>query len=66
VGLLRALEFDTNLAPELAEQARAEGLLVNAAQPNVVRFMPSLRVTPGEVDLMLDRLEKAYAKTAAR
>jgi acetylornithine/N-succinyldiaminopimelate aminotransferase len=39
---------------ELARDACLErGLLVNAARPTILRFMPSLRVTSAEIASML-------------
>jgi acetylornithine/N-succinyldiaminopimelate aminotransferase len=35
------------------------GLLLNPARPNVLRFMPSLRVTRAEIDEMTDILSAA-------
>lgn len=59
VGLLRALVLDSDRAPRIVEAARdmePEGLLLNAPRPNVLRFMPALNVTEGEIALMLTRL----------
>jgi acetylornithine/N-succinyldiaminopimelate aminotransferase len=60
-GLLRALVFDDPIADTLAEAARQRGLLVNAARPNILRFMPQLRLCPEEIDEMAGRLRQAYA-----
>lgn len=55
-GLLWALVYERPIAAELAERALEHGLLVNAARPNVLRFMPQLGVTPGEIERMAERL----------
>ena len=60
LGLLRALVLDTNRAAAIVEAARAlepAGLLLNAPRPDVLRFMPALNVTAGEVDRMLAMLD---------
>lgn len=61
-GLLWALVFDRPVAVELSAHALDAGLLVNPAQPNVVRFMPQLRTSPIEVELMAERLATAWAR----
>ncbi|WP_153099608.1 acetylornithine transaminase [Paraburkholderia hayleyella] len=56
VGLLRALLLGKDIGPQIVEKARVlqpEGLLLNAARPNLLRFMPALNVTEAEIDQML-------------
>jgi acetylornithine/N-succinyldiaminopimelate aminotransferase len=60
-GLLWALVFDRPLATPLAAMAREHGLLVNAARPNILRFMPQLAVTHFEIREMAARLRRAHA-----
>lgn len=58
-GLLRALLLGRDIGPQLVEQARdmqPEGLLLNAPRPNLLRFMPALNVTRGEIDQMVSML----------
>jgi len=60
-GLLRALLLGNDLGGKIVERARAlqpEGLLLNAARPNLLRFMPALNVTTGEIDQMLAMLRR--------
>ena len=59
--VLRALVFDDPIAEELSETARREGLLLNAARPHVLRFMPELRATGADIRHMQERLRCAYA-----
>lgn len=59
-GLLRALVFEDPIAEQLSERAREEGLLVNAARPHVLRFMPELRVTRADIQQMREHLLCAY------
>ena len=49
-GLLLALELGTPTAPAIVHACRAEGLLVNAARPTCLRFMPRLNSTAEEID----------------
>jgi acetylornithine/N-succinyldiaminopimelate aminotransferase len=58
-GLLLAWVLDRDVAPAIAERSRELGLLVNAARPSVLRLMPSLRITHGEVTLALSLLRRA-------
>jgi len=64
LGLLQALPLPAGNAAELAHQAQQHGLLVNAAQPDVLRFSPALNVTAPEVELALGCLEKALHSLA--
>jgi acetylornithine/N-succinyldiaminopimelate aminotransferase len=62
LGLLRALELPRPLAAEVVARARSlepHGLLLNAARPQVLRFMPALTVSQGEIDLSLSQLRAA-------
>ncbi|WP_277186261.1 acetylornithine transaminase [Caballeronia sp. BR00000012568055] len=58
-GLLRALLLDSDKGPQIVEKARLmqpDGLLLNAARPNLLRFMPALNVTKNEIDQMMAML----------
>lgn len=48
-------------AGEIAEAARQHGLLMLVAGPNVLRFLPPLTITEGEMKSGIQRLEKAVA-----
>lgn len=52
-GLLWALELGSDNAAEVVRACREQGLLVNAARPHCLRFMPRLNSTgdsvPGNV-----------------
>ncbi|MBK5004428.1 aminotransferase class III-fold pyridoxal phosphate-dependent enzyme [Pseudomonas sp. S32] len=65
-GLLWALPLKENLAPALVAAALQEGLLLNAPQPDVVRFTPALTVSRSNIDEMLQRLTRAFARLHAR
>ena len=58
-GLLRAMLLSDERGAKLVDAARTlapEGLLLNSPRPNVLRFMPALNVTSGEVDRMIEML----------
>jgi acetylornithine/N-succinyldiaminopimelate aminotransferase len=63
-GLLLALELPTGNGDAIAETAHEQGLLINAARPDTLRFMPALNVTEDEVTLCLSILEQIFAQTA--
>lgn len=65
-GLLWALQLKENLARELVAAALHEGLLLNAPQVDVVRFSPALTVSKGNIDEMLLRLARAFARLHAQ
>lgn len=65
-GLLWALQLRDNVAAELVEAARHEGLLLNAPQRDVVRFSPALTVSKGNIDEMLLRLARAFVRLHAQ
>lgn len=51
-------------APEIERAARANGLLVNAIGPDVIRFVPPLTLTDDDVEAALDRWEAACRAAA--
>lgn len=55
-GLLCAVEVPHGNASAIATEAFRQGLLINATRPTVLRFMPALNVTEGEIDEMAKRL----------
>ena len=55
-GLLYALKLPDGNASEVCERAFNLGLLINPARPDIVRFMPSLRVTQAQIREMLELL----------
>jgi acetylornithine/N-succinyldiaminopimelate aminotransferase len=60
-GLLRALLLGKDIGPQIVEKARLmqpDGLLLNAARPNLLRFMPALNVTTEEIDQMMAMLRE--------
>lgn len=61
-GLLLALELGVDQAAQVVQHAQEGGLLVNAARPHCLRFMPRLNSTAAEIDEGLNRLGIALAK----
>lgn len=61
-GLLQALVLGDDRAERTVERARAMGLLINAPRPNVLRFMPQLRVSTAEIDEMITLLSQALVE----
>ena len=57
MGLLWAVMFNSDIAPEVVANCNANGLLTNPLRPNAVRLMPPLTVSADEVDAALERLE---------
>jgi acetylornithine/N-succinyldiaminopimelate aminotransferase len=64
-GLLLALDLKRDAASQVADLARARGLLVNAPRADSLRFMPALTVTDPEIDRMIDILDGALGDIAA-
>ncbi|WP_347554876.1 acetylornithine transaminase [Robbsia sp. KACC 23696] len=68
-GLLRALLLGSDIGPQIVEEARLltpTGLLINAARPNLLRFMPALNVTTADIDDMIALLRLAIDKVVKK
>ncbi len=64
-GLLRALILDDERGPAIVKAAlemNPQGLLLNAPRPNLLRFMPALNVSEGEIDQMIEALDVLLKK----
>ncbi len=61
-GLLWALELGHDGAGAVVERCRERGLLLNAARPHCLRFMPRLDSTAPEIDEGLRLLDLALAQ----
>ena len=64
MGLLWALEFETDLAADIYPAAMEEGLLLGLLGPNGIRLMPPLTVDEAEIDQAMERLDSAIAKAS--
>jgi len=60
-GLLAAMEFESDISPQVLTAANEAGLLLNAPRPTTIRFMPPLTVTREEIDGAVERLGNALA-----
>jgi acetylornithine/N-succinyldiaminopimelate aminotransferase len=56
MGLLIAFDLPQPVGPELVSAALANGLILNAPSPSVIRLMPPLIVSHADVDEMLSKL----------
>ena len=60
-GLLAAMEFESDISPQVLTAANEAGLLLNAPRPTTIRFMPPLTVTKEEIDQATELLGNALA-----
>lgn len=65
MGLLVALEFTSEMAPQVLNACNEAGLLMNVTRPNAVRIMPPLTVSKAEIDEALALLKAALPKAVA-
>lgn len=59
-GLLRALQLNKDIGPDIVERARnlePIGLLLNSPRPNLLRFMPALNISKEELKQMAEMLK---------
>jgi acetylornithine/N-succinyldiaminopimelate aminotransferase len=61
-GLLLALELNQSVASSVVDAALELGLLINAPRPSILRFMPALNVTCGEIDGMVEILKQSIRR----
>jgi acetylornithine/N-succinyldiaminopimelate aminotransferase len=61
-GLLLALDLKRPIAASIVAQAMEAGVLLNAPQPDALRFMPALNVTRDEISEMIDGLDAILMK----
>lgn len=64
-GLLRALILADDRGPAIVKAALEmdpQGVLLNAPRPNLLRFMPALNVSEGEIDQMIAALDTLLQK----
>jgi acetylornithine/N-succinyldiaminopimelate aminotransferase len=56
-GLLLALDLPNSNSNAIVETAREHGLIINAARPNTLRFMPALNVNKYEIETCIAILD---------
>jgi acetylornithine/N-succinyldiaminopimelate aminotransferase len=61
-GLLWGLTLSDDSADAVVKAALHEGLLLNAPQPDCLRFTPALTVSEANIDEMLLRLTRAFSR----
>jgi acetylornithine/N-succinyldiaminopimelate aminotransferase len=61
-GLLCAVQFDRDIADEVARAALSEGLLLNNLKPNVLRIAPPLTISDEEIDEAVAALDRVLSK----
>ena len=61
IGLMRGLKLKEPSAP-YANEAREQGLLVNATQGDILRIMPPMTITAKEIKLGMKILDRVFAK----
>ncbi len=60
-GLLIGMELDFH-GKEIVSACIREGMLINCTMDTVLRFMPPLIVTEEEIDLLVEALDRIFAK----
>ncbi|KXS41686.1 MULTISPECIES: aspartate aminotransferase family protein [unclassified Candidatus Frackibacter] len=60
-GLMLGLEVDLD-AKKLVHEALEKGLLINAVSETTLRFLPPLIVEKGDIDNVIDILDRIFAK----
>ncbi|HEX76868.1 MAG TPA: aspartate aminotransferase family protein [Dehalococcoidia bacterium] len=61
VGLLLAMQFESDIADEVLAACLERGLLLNRVKPNALRFMPPLIIGPDEVERAVSIVDEALA-----
>ncbi len=64
-GLLLALDLKHPIGASIVAEALEEGVLLNAPQPDTLRFMPALNVTREEISKMIDGLDAILTRAGA-
>ena len=64
MGLLCAVEFDSEVSAAVVTACNEAGVLLNMVKPTAVRLMPPLTITEAEIDEGLRRLRAGIAKAA--
>ena len=64
MGLLWAVQFNSDMSPAVVSASNEAGLLMNPLRPNAIRLMPPLTVTRKEIAQAMDRLETGLTKAA--
>ena len=57
-GLMRGAQLDIPIAGDVVDAALAEGLVLNHIGDSILRFLPPLVITEGQIDTMLGKLKE--------
>ncbi len=63
-GLLQAIEFSEEIAPDILTACLENRLLVNAPRPTSIRLMPPLVINDAEIDEGVEKLSAALSQVA--
>ena len=63
IGLMIGIELASDMASRTAHIAQDKGLLINATQGNVIRFMPPMIVSEGNIDRAISILDESLQET---
>lgn len=61
-GLMIGVKLAVEDASAITEECVKEGLLINCTQKNIVRIMPPVTVTKEDIDMAMEKLEKALER----
>ena len=64
LGLLWAMQFDSDMSAAIYPACIKEGLLLGLLRPNAIRLMPPLTVTREEIDEAIERLDTGLTAAA--
>ena len=65
MGLLWAIQFNSDLSGDVVSACNEAGLLLNPLRPDAIRLMPPLTVTPDEIDQAINLLETGLTKAVS-
>lgn len=65
MGMLIAVQMESDISADVVGECLANGLLLNAVRPNTIRFMPPLNATESEIDDAVEIFSAALARVAA-
>lgn len=65
MGMLIAVQMESDISADVVGECLGNGLLLNAVRPNTIRFMPPLNATESEIDDAVEIFSAALARVAA-
>jgi acetylornithine/succinyldiaminopimelate/putrescine aminotransferase len=60
-GLILGLELDSE-GSQIVTRCMEEGFLINCTMGTILRFLPPLIITPGEVDQLVRTLDRIFGE----